>query len=977
MADFGLGELPGNIDWDTVATAANVCDSIADNGEKFFTCNGAFTTATTPYNILNDLLSSMGGLLWYSQGKWRMKAASWQAPTMSLTEDDLRSPIAVKTRHSRRDNFNTVRGTFRGPETSWAVTDFPEVTNQDFIDADNGQVSALDVELPFTDNSEEARRIARITLERNRQQLTVSASFGLRAFALQVGDVVNITNERFAWTDKPFEVVSWTFGLVDGYDLQVQLVLRETAESIFDEVDDGVVYERDNSDLSYGLPNPVQNLTATAAGAVAKDGTFVNSILVDWDAPLSSRVKEYHVEWFENTFDFDSNGGIVELVDAVTTREQFIFKAYVEILFRQPDQDGFDFYNTGGGSSLTEAELRAQLRTSPEASGIVFKGVKVNNSVTEYSIVPVLDDTLYNIRVRAVNPLDAVGPWNSVTFSSASDGTTPSAPTSITATGGFQYITIKWTNPADLDFSYVEVYEADTNNSASATLVGTPSGNTFTRTNLGISETKWYFLKSVDYTGNKSDFTSGVSATTTFIDDADFENGIRTLFEDQGLFAIEDVASLPASGTTTGEKVFNRSDGKLYEWNGSSWVLVIADVANGSITATKIDDGAITTPKLSANAVTAAKIAAGTITGDKITANTITGGLLATSGIITNSAQINNSLITNAKIENAAITNAKIAGGEITADKLNVTNIADISTTYSNDSTVSGLTVGTLISAANNGMRSYRYSNTSTGYAFSARNYVGPAGQFQANINNSTGSYDGIVATNGGGSGSTAIDARSTRTGGGHAQIALTVNDGGYGIFLPATSADGGLDASGGGWSPFTGVHMGMLLKTCTCVPGDILTDHSIVVKTISDTFGEVKASTGSIQAGAIGVLQKRKPTWVIPPAFIDKDATRAAQESAPEGTMADLVLISDPSVYHEDYDLVDINSVGEGAINVIGENGNISKGDLIVTSSTPGKGMKQSDDIVRSYTVAKAREDVTFSSPTEVKMVACIYLCG
>ena len=59
------------------------------------------------------------------------------------------------------------------------------------------------------------------------------------------------------------------------------------------------------------------------------------------------------------------------------------------------------------------------------------------------------------------------------------------------------------------------------------------------------------------------------------------------------------------------------------------------------------------------------------------------------------------------------------------------------------------------------------------------------------------------------------------------------------------------------------------------------------------------------------------------------------------------------------------------------GENGTIEAGDLIVTSSIAGKGMKQSDDIVRSITVAKARETVTFNSPTEVKQIACIYLCG
>jgi hypothetical protein len=74
---------------------------------------------------------------------------------------------------------------------------------------------------------------------------------------------------------------------------------------------------------------------------------------------------------------------------------------------------------------------------------------------------------------------------------------------------------------------------------------------------------------------------------------------------------------------------------------------------------------------------------------------------------------------------------------------------------------------------------------------------------------------------------------------------------------------------------------------------------------------------------------------------------------------------------------LILVNGVGEGLINVCGENGNLAIGDLIVTSSMPGKGMKQSDDIVRSITVARCRESVTFSSPTDVQQVACIYLCG
>jgi hypothetical protein len=90
--------------------------------------------------------------------------------------------------------------------------------------------------------------------------------------------------------------------------------------------------------------------------------------------------------------------------------------------------------------------------------------------------------------------------------------------------------------------------------------------------------------------------------------------------------------------------------------------------------------------------------------------------------------------------------------------------------------------------------------------------------------------------------------------------------------------------------------------------------------------------------------------------------------------------VITDPTYVDtlaETYNNTVINGVGEGAVNVCGEGGDIAIGDLITTSSISGKGMKQSDNIMRSTTVAKAREAVTFSSPTEVKLVACIYLCG
>ena len=633
-APYGVAEDTANIDDVLVTTAANVCDqtnTIA--GTTRYTCNGAFTTSVTPYDMINNMLTSMDGSLWYAQGSWRMKPAYWTAPVLDLNEDDLRSNISVSTRHSRRNNFNTVKGTFRGEESNWQTTDYPQVNSAASIAADNGQVSTADVDLPFTDNSIEARRIARISLDRNRQQLVVSASFGLKTLQVQVGDNIRLTNSRFGWTNKEFEVVSWNFGLTDGLDLQTQMTLRETAESVYDEVDDGEAYERDNTTL----PDPfsglaVTNLVVSGGGRTQGDGTFINSAILSWTAATSSFVSHYDIEW----------------------------------------------------KALSDSSYSST--TTP-------------NTTIELS--PLVDNIEYIFRVRAVSINGVKGAFVTAQFTGGGDVTAPGLPTAITADGGFRYITVSWTNPADSDLNFVEIWENTSNTSVGATKVGISGGNEFIRSNLGIQETKYYFLKSVDYSGNTSAFTTGVSATTTFIDDDDFANGVYSLFTDQGLYAIEDVSSLPASGTFTGEKVFNTSDAKLYSWTGSAWESVAADVGDvnfnelqgtiaagqipsGTITEAKLASDSVTAAKISANAVGANAIAAGVITGDKITANTITGGLIAASGIITNSAQITDAVVTNAKIANAAITSAKIQDlavtsakiGSLSADKITAGTIA-------------------------------------------------------------------------------------------------------------------------------------------------------------------------------------------------------------------------------------------------------------------------------------------------------------
>jgi hypothetical protein len=70
------------------------------------------------------------------------------------------------------------------------------------------------------------------------------------------------------------------------------------------------------------------------------------------------------------------------------------------------------------------------------------------------------------------------------------------------------------------------------------------------------------------------------------------------------------------------------------------------------------------------------------------------------------------------------------------------------------------------------------------------------------------------------------------------------------------------------------------------------------------------------------------------------------------------------------------INSLGEGAIWVCEANGAVENGDYITTSAVPGYGMKQSEEYIANYTVAKATMSCDFNllyRPAQVPLMSTI----
>ena len=250
---YGLGCDDSELDIASFSSAATICGNninLATGGsEQRYTVNGAFEMDQSPKDIIEKLLTSCAGILSYSNGKFRLKVGTYVSPSVTLTEDDFRGPINLQAVNSRSDRYNSVRGTYSSADENYIVTDYPVVTSSTFKTEDNNEEVFLDYNLPFTTSTATAQRLAKIALFRNRQDISISSKFSMKAFQLDVGDTVQITLPRYGFTDKIFEVSSWSLSVVGGQELVVEMNLRETASSVYDWDAEETTFATDNSTL--------------------------------------------------------------------------------------------------------------------------------------------------------------------------------------------------------------------------------------------------------------------------------------------------------------------------------------------------------------------------------------------------------------------------------------------------------------------------------------------------------------------------------------------------------------------------------------------------------------------------------------------------------------------------------------------------------------------------------------------------------
>lgn len=401
-------------------TAADVCDQnvalIAGGTEKRYTGNGRFEIGESHQTIIESLCSAMAGTITFVGGKWKCWTATWTASALTITEDDVIGDISIQTRVSRRDNFNSVAGTYVNPKSNYEEADFPGISNSLYITQDNGIRITEDIQLPFTTSAATAQRIAKIHLEKIRQGITVELIGKLKLLRVEVGETIALTWPRLGWSAKTFEVEESEV-LLDATEnnptISVRLLLRESASAVYD-WNNGLETTVDlapNTDLPSPFSVTAPTISSISSGTsqlyTRADGTIFSRMLVVWAAPVDQFVLQ---------------GGQIELQYKKTTDASWIQLAPVTAdstsAYILDVQDGAQYDvrararnalgNTSDYSAITTHTVIGKTQPPGQISGFAAI-IDSFGILLEWDALPDLDIDHYHIKKAAVGDSWATG----------------------------------------------------------------------------------------------------------------------------------------------------------------------------------------------------------------------------------------------------------------------------------------------------------------------------------------------------------------------------------------------------------------------------------------------------------------------------------------------------------------------------------------------------------------------------------------
>ena len=378
--------------------AANVCDSSVNYGAgatALYQAGYVAKAGQVPAEVLDELTEAMAGRWGYTQGRVRVRAGAVATSVAAITSDWLLTrQMSTRAKRPRSELRNVLQGTFADSDNEFQVLQFARVVDGPAVTADGGELVG-EVEFPAISRNGQAQQVAACMLRYERQALTVSLTLKMRAYPLQLFDVVSITIADLGWSSKLFEVIDRAFTLGGG----VQVTFKEIESSIFAF---GTSFPINDPALNTLLPDPrsvptVGLPTVTSSVVVLLDGTVATRTQVTWAAIADAGVTQ---GGFVEVGYQDSRGGVFNVVrsDAIDAHTLVGLQSGVHYLIRARAVNGLGVR----GDWSTQALHRVAGKTAAPANPSGFAATVSKGRVRWVWAEP-QDVDYSNTEIRATN----------------------------------------------------------------------------------------------------------------------------------------------------------------------------------------------------------------------------------------------------------------------------------------------------------------------------------------------------------------------------------------------------------------------------------------------------------------------------------------------------------------------------------------------------------------------------------------------
>lgn len=534
---YGLGIPLESIDIGAFYTVAQYCDGMVDDGfggtEPRFTFNASLVDRDEVYKVIQAVASSFRGMVYWSSGAVTVTADMPTDPVQLVTAANVidgsfsYSGTALKARHS------VALVTWTDPNDGYRAA--VEVVEDNALIEKYGY-NTTDVTLIGCTSRGQAHRFGKWVLDtEDNETETVTYRASLDHAMLAPGEVISVADPDYAGVRFGGRVV--TVGANSAtLDAPVTLAAGETYSITFPRRD-GVLETRvlTNTAGTYDvvtwttplLDTPEPNAVWVISGSDVAPRTFRVLAITEVEGNIFEIVALYN-----DPNKYARVEGNVKLDPISYTR---LNKDFLTAPTNLTATENVYYVN---GLPKSRISVSWTLAAAPEVSGY-YAFVKYPTG--DWQQVQVtrpngfdLDDAAPGSYDFKVNSFCVDGrksqPITLTNFASGGKVDPPAACASLVATGGFGAIDLKWTNPADTDLRYIEVWVHTIDDRNNAVLLARVDATRYAHTPLPSFATRFYWVRAVNIAGvyGAWNASGGTMATTQQLTHDDFADRILT-----------------------------------------------------------------------------------------------------------------------------------------------------------------------------------------------------------------------------------------------------------------------------------------------------------------------------------------------------------------------------------------------------------------------------------------------------------------